>query len=228
MKTLLVGSEDHLPSLSERLGRNGHIVTAVVTGEAALNRHAEVDLVLLDLDLPDIDGVQVCRGIRDAGDTPLIAFADGGELDRVLGLQAGADDCLQKPYEFRELLARIDAIMRRIRPVAAGRIDTPAVVGGLILDPATRTAVLDDVRLDLTRKEFDLLLCLVRNPETVLTRSRIMGEVWGDESIHPNSTRLSRTIDTHVSSLRAKLGDGRWIQTVRGVGFRLGDLAAVA
>lgn len=223
METLVVGSNRHVPpALGNGLERNGHVVTIAVTGEAALGEFPKAELVLLDLDLPDIDGLEVCRRIRDTSDTPIIAFAAGGELDRVLGLQAGADDCLEKPYEFRELLARIDAVMRRARPHTATRPNAPVTVGGLNLDPATRTARLDGTELELTRKEFDLLLCLASNPETVLSRSRIMAEVWGDESGYAQSPRLSRTIDTHVSSLRAKLRDGRWIQTVRGVGFRLG------
>jgi DNA-binding response OmpR family regulator len=207
------------------LERNGHDVFTAVTGADALVEYSRADLVLLDLDLSDIDGVEVCRRIRDTSEAPVIAFAAGGELDRVLGLQAGADDCLEKPYEFRELLARIDAVMRRLQPHGAMETGRPVAVGGLRLDAATRTAVRDGVPLDLTRREFDLLLYLMSHPETVLTRSRIMAEVWNDASPHPCGPHLSRTIDTHVSSLRTKLGDSRWIQTVRGVGFRLGYLA---
>ena len=224
METLVVGNDRQvLSALGDRLERNGHAVTVAADGQAALGEFPKAELVLLDLDLPDIDGLEVCRRIRDTSDTPIIAFAAGGELDRVLGLQAGADDCLEKPFEFRELLARIHAVMRRVRPCSTTPPDTPVSVGGLYLAPGTRTAQLDREELQLTRKEFDLLLYLASNPEAVLTRSRIMADVWGDQPGH--SPRLSRTIDTHVSSLRAKLRDGRWIQTVRGVGFRLGYVA---
>jgi DNA-binding response OmpR family regulator len=170
--------------------------------------------VLLDLELPDLDGLEVCRGIRAACDTPVIAVtARGTELDRVLGLQAGADDYVVKPYGFRELMARMDAVMRRSRrqPHAARVISH----GLLRIDANLREVSIDGRCIDVTRKEFDLLYLLASNPNTVIPRKLLMQQVWGD-------SWSRRTVDTHVSSLRTKLGASSWIITVRGVGFRLG------
>jgi DNA-binding response OmpR family regulator len=226
MRMLVVGDQtERGRPLAGSLERNGHEVVTVETGVAALAGHGEADLVLLDLDLPDIDGLEVCRRIRLSSEKPVIAFAEGDDgLDRVLGLQAGADDCLAKPYEFRELLARIEAVTRRLRPLGTSHLrPSPAFVDGLWLDVATRAVRVHGSTVELTRKEFDLLFFLVSHADTVLTRQRIMAEVWGQKAIHTRSAQASRTIDTHVSSLRGKLGDGMWISTVRGVGFRLGS-----
>ncbi|MFF3249352.1 response regulator transcription factor [Streptomyces sp. NPDC002870] len=197
------------------LQRHGHDVRSVATGDAALEAYKDVDLVLLDLELPDLDGLEVCRGIRAACDVPMIAVtARGSEVDRVLGLQAGADDYLVKPYGFRELMARMDAVMRRAVPAAP---EVPKVVshGRLWIDACSREVRVDGRRIVVTRKEFDLLYLLASHPDTVLPRKRLMQEVWGD-------SWSRRTVDTHVSSLRAKLGASDWVITVRGVGFRLG------
>jgi DNA-binding response OmpR family regulator len=194
--------------------RHGHEVGRVETGGAALQAFEGVDLVLLDLELPDLDGLEVCREIRSAGDIPVIVItARGTELDRVLGLNAGADDYMVKPYGFRELMARMDAVMRRTRPM------TPAVMvithGPLVIDASSREVSLRDERVEVTRKEFDLLYVLASHPDTIVPRKRLMQQVWGD-------SWSRRTVDTHVSSLRNKLGASGWIITVRGVGFRLG------
>lgn len=176
--------------------------------------YEDADLVLLDLELPDLDGLEVCRGIRSANDIPIIAVtARGTELDRVLGLQAGADDYVVKPYGFRELMARMDAVMRRARPPA----NAPHVVsrGPLRIDVGSREVSVDGRIVDVTRKEFDLLYLLAAQPDTVIPRKRVIHQVWGD-------SWSRRTVDTHVSSLRHKLGCSDWIITVRGVGFRLG------
>lgn len=201
-------------SLAKGLQRQGHQVECVTTGGAALQTYEDVDLVLLDLELPDLDGLDVCRGIRTVCDIPVIAVtARGSELDRVLGLQAGADDYLVKPYGFRELMARMDAVMRRSQP----RPTVAKVVsqGILRIDASLREVSLAGRSVEVTRKEFDLLYLLASHPDTVISRKRLMREVWGD-------SWSRRTIDTHVSSLRNKLGASDWIITVRGVGFRLG------
>lgn len=203
-------------SLTHGLRRHGYDVDSVDTGTHALKTYHRADLVLLDLELPDLDGLEVCRGIRAACDTPIIAVtARGTELDRVLGLQAGSDDYLVKPYGFRELMARIEAVMRRVRP------QPPAVRtishGPLLIDSGTREVRLDGRLINVTRKEFDFLHLLASQPETVFSRKQIMSRVWDTEW-----TGFSRTIDTHVNSLRNKLGVSTWIITVRGVGFRLG------
>ncbi|MFI9306184.1 response regulator transcription factor [Streptomyces triculaminicus] len=211
--------------LAPRLERYGHEAVTVATGAAALESYTEAELILLDLELPDIDGLEVCRRIRRESDTPIIAFTGrGAELDRVLGLQAGSDDCLDKPYVFRELMARIDAVMRRARrPPEPVRPPAEALsVGDVCINPASREVRLCGRAVDLTRKEFDLLYYLATHSDSVVTRQRLMAEIWGDTSANALGPRASRTIDTHVSSLRGKLGDSGWIRTVRGVGFRIG------
>jgi DNA-binding response OmpR family regulator len=218
VRVLVVEDGDHASEqLTSGLRRHGHEVDRVGTGQAALHAHHRADLVLLDLDLPDLDGLEVCREIRCTSDTPIITVtARSAELDRVLGLQAGSDDYVVKPYGFRELMARIEAVMRRARPGAAGR---PAAIshGPLRIDLAAREVCVHGRPVALTRKEFDFLRLLATQPQTVVCRREIMAQVWDYESVHS-----SRTIDTHVSSLRQKLGSPDWIVTVRGVGFRLG------
>lgn len=204
------------------LHRLGYQATCVKTGEEALEVFGHSDLVLLDLELSDIDGLDVCRGIRAAGGTPVIAFACGGsEVDRVLGLQAGADDCIGKPYGLRELAARIEAVMRRVHPRMAGG----AVIehGGLRIDPRTREVTVGGRAVAVTRKEFDLLHLLAAHPGKVFSREELMSRVWHEpKAAARHSARASRTLDTHVGTLRNKIGNGGWIVTVRGVGFRLG------
>ncbi|MEV6073830.1 response regulator transcription factor [Streptomyces sp. NPDC052069] len=194
---------------------HGHTASAVTTGAAALEEHHTADLILLDLDLPDVDGLEICRSISALCDTPLIAVtARDSELDRVLGLQAGADDYLAKPYGVRELLARMAAVMRRSRAGRAAARDVD--LGPLVIDQETREVRLDGRAVPLTRKEFDLLRLLSSRPGAVFTRRQILSQIWHDTDI-----RRSRTIDTHVSSLRRKLGSSDWVVTVRGVGFKM-------
>lgn len=217
MDVLVIGTDTaDADPLARDLRRNGYHVTEAETGADALAMHRAADLVLLNLELPDIDGLKVCRAVRDDSDVPVISVtARDEEVDRVLALQAGSDDCLVKPFGFRELIARIEAIMRRVRPRGA----RPALFdhGPLTLDPDSRELRLDGKPVSLTRKEFDLLHLLVAQPSTVISRKDLMSKVWGYAWPTP-----SRTIDMHVSSLRKKLGDASWIVTVHGVGFRLG------
>ncbi|GGQ46700.1 DNA-binding response regulator [Streptomyces mutabilis] len=217
LRVLVVESEPRAAeALIQGLRRHGHRAESVATGARALQLQHGADLVLLDLDLPDLDGIEVCRSIRSTGEIPLIAVsARDSELDRVLGLQAGADDYIVKPYGFRELMARIEAIMRRVRPP---RLAEQVIQHGpLRVDARTRQVHVNGRRIDVTRKEFDLLHLLCFQPETVVSRRQLMAQVWDDSWSPPG-----RTIDTHVSSLRSKLGASTWIITVRGVGFRLG------
>lgn len=203
-------------ALIHSLMRQGHSAEHANTGSEALRVHHRADLVLLDLDLPDLDGLEVCRGIRATSDTPIITVtARGSELDRVLGLQAGSDDYLVKPYGFRELLARMEAVMRRSAP----RADTPQTLthGPLHIDATTRAVTLHGAPVELTRKEFDLLHLLAAHPGSIVSRRQLMAQIWGD-----TWPQRGRTVDTHVSSLRGKLGSSSWIITTRGVGFRLG------
>lgn len=201
--------------LALRLRRQGHRVAIAETGAQALRMHHAADLVLLDLELPDLDGLEVCRKIRAQAPVPVIAVTSrNSELDCVLGLQAGADDYLVKPYGFRELLARMEAVMRRARPYEAR---TRCIVRGpLRVDEASRQVTLDGRRVEVTRKEFDLLHLLASRPDMVVPREQLVCQVWGQ-------TWSRRTVDTHVSSLRGKLGSSAWIVTVRGIGFRLGQ-----
>jgi DNA-binding response OmpR family regulator len=201
-------------ALVQELRRHGHDVHHAETGSATLQSFEDVDLVLLDLDFSDLDGLEVCRGIRSISDIPIIAVASRGtELDCVLGLQAGADDYLVKPYGFRELIARMEAVMRRAQPQSAAH--KVVSYGPLSIDASRREVSLDGRPIDVTRKEFDLLHLLASHPQIVIPRKRLMQQVWGD-------SWSRRTVDTHVSSLRNKLGSSGWIITVRGVGFRLG------
>ncbi|MEU7082924.1 response regulator transcription factor [Streptomyces achromogenes] len=224
LRVLVIDGESHAADgLVQELRRHGYRADSVGSGAEALAEHHRADFVLLDLDLPDLDGLEVCRRIRLAGDVPIITVtARASELDRVLGLQAGSDDYVVKPFGLRELLARMDAVLRRARPrpAAPRAAAAPQVVthGPLRVDAARREILLDGRPLDLTPKEFDLLHLLVSQPETVHSRRRVMSQVWNEDSPH-----RGRTIDTHVSSLRGKLGSSDWIVTVRGVGFRLGE-----
>ncbi|WP_197084902.1 response regulator transcription factor [Saccharothrix sp. ST-888] len=202
--------------LVQSLRRHGHEAVWVDTGGKALRAYRSAEMVLIDLELPDLDGLEVCREIRAAGDTPVIAVtARGAELDRVLGLQAGSDDYLVKPYGFLELIARMEAVMRRVRPRPA--VARPIARGALLIEAGCREVSVAGRPVDLTRKEFDLLHLLASQPDAVVPRAQIERQVWGNAEVS-----RSRTIDTHVNSLRNKLGAGTWIVTVRGVGFRFG------
>jgi len=218
MDILVVESDGaEAESLISALTRHGYQVCGTDGGHQALTGHEQADIVLLALELPDVDGIQVCRGIRAASDVPIIALtAATNELDRVLSLQAGADDCLVKPFGFRELLARMESVMRRARPQL-----TPKLVeichGPLHIDPYSRQVRVRDEAVEVTRKEFDLLHLLASQPGAVVSRKELMARVWQDDWAESD-----RTIDTHVSTLRNKLGDKTLIVTVRGVGYRLG------
>ena len=219
MRVLLVEDDASIAApLAKGLTREGLEVERVVRGEAALERLTAPpapDIVLLDLGLPDIDGFEVCRRIRAASDVPIIVVtARGEEVDRVIGLELGADDYIVKPFGFRELLARIRAVTRRRGPRTPE--GAPTQVGSLSIDPRTREVRLGEREVTLTPKEFDLLALLAEDPGAVWSRSRILETVWDPHWYGP-----TKTLDVHVASLRKKLGDPGWIETVRGVGFRL-------
>lgn len=199
------------------LRREGFEVERVATGRDALAADPP-DLVLLDLRLPDIDGYAVAREMRARSRVPIIMVtAKGEEVDRVIGLELGADDYVVKPFGLRELIARIHAVMRRVDGGGPGPDDDAVVtVGALAIDRRRHEATLHGEPVALTPKEFALLALLAADAGAALDRRRILEEVWGSRWYGP-----TKTIDVHVSSLRRKLGDPGWIETVRGVGFRL-------
>jgi DNA-binding response OmpR family regulator len=214
MNILLVEDEDAIAApLAEGLRREGFDVERVATGTAALAAQLP-DLVLLDLRLPDMDGTEVCQRLRARSEVPIIVVtAKGEEVDRVVGLELGADDYVVKPFGFRELLARIRAVLRRTQ---RGPSSYRLVAGSLEIDLRARRVVLGGHEVELTPKEFDLLALLASDPGAVVSREHLLREVWKTDWFGP-----TKTVDVHVASLRKKLGDPRWIETVRGVGLRL-------
>lgn len=214
MNILLVEDEDAIAApLAEGLRREGFDVERVATGTAALAAELP-DLVLLDLRLPDMDGTEVCQRLRARSEVPIIVVtAKGEEVDRVVGLELGADDYVVKPFGFRELLARIRAVLRRTQ---RGPSSYRLVAGSLEIDVRARRVALAGREVELTPKEFDLLALLASDPGAVVSREHVLREVWKTDWFGP-----TKTVDVHVASLRRKLGDPRWIETVRGVGLRL-------
>jgi DNA-binding response OmpR family regulator len=221
VKLLLVEDDRAIAeSLVEGLGAAGHEVVHVTTGKAALAERGQ-EMVLLDLGLPDMDGRDVCRELRQRSNTPIIMLtARSEEFDRVLGLELGADDYVTKPFSLRELVARIRAVSRRMADSSATGDDADAAlpqhVGTMELDRRTRRVRVDNEEVALTAKEFDLLAFLANDVGAVRTRTEILENVWDAHWYGP-----TKTVDAHVASLRKKLGDHRWIEAVRGVGFRL-------
>jgi DNA-binding response OmpR family regulator len=221
MARVLVVDDDHTVRevVVSYLRADGHQVAEAADGEAAMRemREAAADLVVLDLMLPGIDGLEVCRRLRDTSDVPVIMLtALGAETDRVVGLERGADDYVTKPFSPRELVLRVDSVLRRAgqRPEPG----EPVEDGGLVVDAVQRVATLAGERLALTAREFDLLAFLVSRPGQVHTREDLLSEVWGwsfgDQS----------TVTVHVRRLREKVEDDptrpRRLVTVWGVGYR--------
>ncbi len=197
------------------LRRGGYQVDHVMTGGEALGgAGAGADVVLLDLELPDMDGVQVCRRLRGRTDAAIIVVtAHGEEPDRVMALDAGADDYLVKPFGLAELQARIRAVLRRVRP--GGDVVRH---GPLEVDTRTHRVTVDGREISLTPKEFDILECLTADPGRVVTRQEILESAWDAHWYGP-----TKVLDVHVASLRRKLGVPGLIETVYGRGFRLGE-----
>jgi two-component system response regulator MprA len=198
----------------------GCTVEVAGDGAAALDLAArrQPDLVLLDLMMPGLDGVEVCRRLRSGGDVPILMLTARDAVgDRVRGLDAGADDYLVKPFAYEELMARVRALFRRRAPGGPA----PLSHAGLVLDPRAREARREGRTLTLTTTEFDLLHCLLRHPRQVLSRDQLLDSVWGN-----GASATANLIDVYVGYLRAKLGEPRLIQTVRGVGFVLREPAS--
>ncbi|HEX9081129.1 MAG TPA: response regulator transcription factor, partial [Holophagaceae bacterium] len=193
---------------------------------AAAAKGSRMDAALLDLSLPDMDGLDVLRAIRQdpvhKALPVLLVTARSEEIDRVLGLELGADDYISKPFSARELAARLRAILRRSTPAESSEQPAQLAFGPITLDLDMHTARVEGQLVDLTRREFELLAYFLRNPRRVLTREKILQQVWGLEYLGE-----SRTIDAHVRRVRAKLGEtaATHIETVVGVGYRLGGPA---
>ncbi|MCQ8190366.1 response regulator transcription factor [Streptomyces rugosispiralis] len=236
VRALLIEDDETIAEpLVEGLGRYGLMVGHVSTGAAGLEGPYG-DIVLLDLGLPDMDGIDVCRGIRQVSDVPIIMLtARGEEADRVLGLELGADDYLAKPFSMRELIARIRAVTRRSQRTATVPPTAPAAPAPtvdvtppgpaqpppreqepLVVDRRTRQVWVGGAPVSLTPKEFELLALLTEDPGAVYSRQQILDRVWD-----PHFHGPTKTLDVHIATLRRKLGDPAWIQTLRGVGFRL-------
>jgi two-component system, OmpR family, response regulator RegX3 len=226
VRILVAEDDDGIAELLlEGLAREGFETERVSTGAAALAAPPP-DLLILDLGLPDIDGYSVCQQILARSSIPIIVVTTrGAEVDRVVGLELGADDYIVKPFGFRELVARIRAVMRRMgelqtaEPVQAA--EQVQVLGELTIYRRARRVFAPGEEVDLSPKEFDLLALLAEDPGAVVNRQTILEEVWDPHWYGP-----TKTVDVHVASLRKKLGHPEWIETVRRVGLRLGDTHA--
>ena len=219
-KGLVLVVEDDA-AIRDLLRRNlqvaGYGVQGCGDGHEALEAIARLApvAVILDIGLPGIDGVEVCRRLRSSGDwTPvLFVTARDDEVDRIVGLELGADDYVTKPFSPRELVARLGGVLRRTRGVPAP--SAPRVsVGRVVIDPGERRAYADGHQVGLTTTEFDLLAHLMRNPRRVFSREQLLSQVWGY-----SGDVETRTVDVHIAQIRAKLGPASPIRTVRGVGY---------
>ncbi len=224
-RVLVVDDEPLIVEMvTEALTRQGYKVESASTGPEALAlaERGMPDVIVLDIMLPGLDGLEVCRRLRSKSDVPIIILsAKTEEIDRVVGLELGADDYLPKPFSPRELVARIRAVLRRAeramaKPASPGALEFP----GLTLDMRSRSTMLDGEPIRLTRKEFNLLFQLASEPKRVFSREELLKEVWGEASAQTGM----RTVDTHIKRLRRKLGhkhDSEWrLETVWGIGYR--------
>ncbi|WP_210585072.1 response regulator transcription factor [Streptomyces sp. GESEQ-35] len=219
MRVLLVEDDEPVAeSLRRGLIRYGFEVEWVTTGGAALAHEGAYDVVLLDLGLPDTDGLDVCKALRQRGSVPIIVIsARSDETDRVVGLELGADDYVSKPFGVREVIARIRAVMRRVQPPAAASESGPERYGPrLTIDRKAVRVRLDGEEVSLAPKEYDLLAFLTEEPGALMSREQIMEAVWDANWFGP-----TKTLDVHVAALRRKLAGAITIEAVRGVGFRL-------
>jgi DNA-binding response OmpR family regulator len=226
VRALVVDDEPALVrAVAGYLQREGFAVTTAADGEAALKaaRANRPDVVVLDLMLPGIDGIEVCRTLRTFTDAYVIMLtARSDEVDKLIGLSVGADDYLTKPFSPRELVARIRTMLRRPRTTAGGAGDEGLRrFGALTVDPVAREVRVDDRVVELTRTEFDLLAALAARPRQAFTRRQLIDAVWGGDWVGDE-----HLVDIHIGHARRKLGDDpaepRYIRTVRGVGYRMG------
>ena len=212
MKVLVVEDDPavSIPLLAG-LQRNGIETEHVTYASQVIAAAQGVDVVLLDLGLPDGDGMEVLKELRRVSDVPvIIATARGDETDRIVGLELGADDYVVKPFSVRELAARVRAVSRR------RRVESNLETGRLLVDRNRHVVTLDGAAIELTAKEFDLLAVLAEEPGRAVTRQELFARVWD-----PVWIGTGKTLDVHIASLRKKLGQPDFIETVRGVGYRL-------
>ncbi|MFI6996573.1 response regulator transcription factor [Nocardia sp. NPDC050175] len=220
-RLLIVSDCEGIEDTVNDLKRHGFDPEPSSTGAKTLASYPDFDVILIDLDFTDFDGLTLCREIRRASDIPIIGFSSF-ELDQVLALEAGCDDCVVKPYHSRELMARLRGLLRRVHMMSQPAL----IVGQLEIDSALREVRVGNRLVELTRKEFELLRLLATEPQKVFCRAELLQRVWGYDDVDAEVTSLaSRTIDTHLSSVRKKLGSPDWIVTVHGVGFRFNDEA---
>jgi DNA-binding response OmpR family regulator len=225
VRALVVDDEPSLVTVvAGYLAREGYEVDTAADGEAALAaaRHGKPDVVVLDLMLPGIDGIEVCRQLRTFTDAYIIMLtARAEEVDKLIGLSVGADDYLAKPFSPRELVARVKVMLRRPRTGAAAAGPEVRRFGALTIDPQAREVHLDGVPVELTRTEFDLLDALSERPRLAFTRAQLIERVWGGGWVGDE-----HLVDIHIGHIRRKLSDDpnnpRYILTVRGVGYRMG------
>ena len=218
MRVLLVEDDDGVAdALVDVLAAHGHQPTRVARGADALTRHRDHDLVLLDLGLPDLDGLELLRKLRKVASLPVIVLtARGEERTVVRGLRSGADDYLVKPVRMAELMARIDVVSRRHSAAApAGEVVS---AGDVRVDLRTRRVQVAGRDVELTPKEFEVLAVLAGQVGTAVSRQRLMDEVWGDAYL-----AISRSLDVHIAQLRAKLDRPELLTTIRGFGYRFGE-----
>ncbi|HAT4264327.1 DNA-binding response regulator [Clostridium perfringens] len=222
-KVLIVDDEEHIRELIKfNLKKEGYDIEVAINGVEALNiiREIKFDLILLDLMLPEIDGLEVCKEIRrneETSDIPVMMItAKGEEFDKVLGLELGADDYITKPFSIRELMARVKALLRRSNVKKEENI---IKFGDVVVNFKTREVIKGTQNVELTLKEFELLKLLIKNKDNILTRELLLDKIWGYEYIGE-----TRTVDVHIRHLRKKIESDdknpQYIQTIRGVGYK--------
>lgn len=220
MRILIIEDDERVAAaLDAFLARSGYATERATDGASALKiLDAQTEVVLLDLGLPDVDGIDLCRRIRARSDVPIVVVTARSQVtERIKGLRAGADDFVVKPYDVHELLARIEAVTRRSRPVRT-EAERVVIVSGddVRIDLVARQLVVGEAPIDLTPKEFDIVAVLARHPGVAVPKDRLIREVWNTDW-----RGFTHSLEVHVGAIRRKAGERRIIETVRGVGYRL-------
>lgn len=220
MRILIIEDDERVAAaLDAFLARSGYATERASDGASALQiLDAQTEVVLLDLGLPDVDGIDLCRRIRARSDVPIVVVTARSQVaERIKGLRAGADDFVVKPYDVHELLARIEAVTRRSRPVRT-EAERIVIVSGddVRIDLVARQLVVGEAPIDLTPKEFDIVAVLARHPGVAVPKDRLIREVWNTDW-----RGFTHSLEVHVGAIRRKAGERRIIETVRGVGYRL-------